>query len=239
MALLTKSSQSDLNVNWCKYTRQGIVNHLTQQLANVKSKRLTPLAFKSCIVTALQGYIPVRVAMRTRKFKDAARVKVGGCYYSDKDQAGQVCIELILLVRKNKAQRLTELVWNRVILLIADTIMHEIIHMRQYRSRNFEYLSCFYNDTNHSKYYSSKDEIEAFAFNIACELIDKLGPNYKSIIKVLSQPNVDFFSSLLADYYRRFGPLHPVRLSLNRQIIKNIKPASVGKPFFRSKYLTR
>ena len=81
--------------------------------------------------------------------------------------------------------------WTKMCRLFADTVLHEIIHTRQYRARNFKdipgYESTAYyaKDRKEQEYYGDRDEMGAFSFNIACDMIDRFGNDRKVIQKYM------------------------------------------------------
>jgi hypothetical protein len=132
----------------------------------------------------------------------------------------------------------------------ADTLLHEIIHTRQYRRRGFAdipgYLSTARAGKQRSEqnYLGHPDEIDAYSFNIACQLLDKFHNNQKKIIKYLNsdlsnkkKPDNPFIS-----YLRAFDHDHDhiVIKRLKKKII-NYMPNAVelDKPYKTTDWLKR
>ena len=131
--------------------------------------------------------------------------------------------------------------------LFADTMLHEIIHVRQYRTREFKdipgYESTAYyaRDRKEQEYYGHKDEMGAFSFNIACELYDKFGEDFDTAKRYLdSNLAKRAKKSSYHKYLKTFdwNHNHPVIRSMKKKIIRNLPYAQIGKPFRTTNHLT-
>ena len=126
-------------------------------------------------------------------------------------------------------------------------MLHEIIHTRQYRSRNFKAIPgyqsfAFYaRDRKKQEYYGDRDEMGAFSFNIACELYEKFKDDFDLAAKYLDSnqyrrnPRTTFFK-----YMETFNHnhTHPVIKKIKKKIISQLPYAQLGKPFRTNTYLT-
>ena len=137
--------------------------------------------------------------------------------------------------------------WERMCHLFADTVLHEIIHTRQYRARNFKdipgYESTAYyaKDRREQEYYGHRDEMGAHSFNLAQDMIDKFGFDTKAIKDYLDssrpkrvRPNGwgRFMKAFEYDHH------HPKVRQMKRKILKQLEYASTGKPFKTTNHLT-
>jgi len=107
-------------------------------------------------------------------------IEVNGYYDGGLDEGEETAIELVLVT--NPMQDVMVIDEEQFLLIgrkIADTLSHEVIHMRQYRARDFlEVETVQYkeieSEAEESKWYlSSPDEINAYAYNIANELLER------------------------------------------------------------------
>jgi hypothetical protein len=173
---------------------------------------------------------------------------MGGAYDSVADKQGKKkFIEVVLSYNPLDAEaRITQYRWTRLCDLFADTILHEIIHMRQYRSRNFKDIPG-YESTAHyhrqrldQEYYGNRDEMGAFSFNIACEMLDKFGYDPVAIRYYMDNLNARTKRGTFTKFLATFDWNHnhiKVR-QMKRKIMKQLEYAAIGRPFKTTTHLT-
>ena len=96
-------------------------------------------------------------------------------YHSWEDEFGDPCIFVGLIYPTNQCElHIDKQDWKNLGFMIADTITHEYIHQHHFRQRDFkhgrEYSSVDTKDS-YQNYLGSQDEILAYAFNIASEIV--------------------------------------------------------------------
>lgn len=160
---------------WPDVSRASVIQSLSP-ISSLSGQTLPINQAHKILKYHITRYFPVMVVKRRNKIA-AGCVAVGGYYYPDSDKAGNIPIYISLSYGPGEENiTFTDVMCNRIKVLVADTIMHEIIHMLQYRSRNFLAKPLSENvysadlRTILQKYYGADDEIEANAFNIACEV---------------------------------------------------------------------
>lgn len=175
-------------------------------------------------------------------------IYVGGSYCSESDQENKTAITIDFYYNnKFKSLNLSELSYFQLCVTIADIMIHEIIHMRQHRKRNFrnvkEYKSSARTQEKRmtQNYLGHKDEIEAYSFNIACEIRDKFKDNEEKIRKFLDG-DIKIKSNKMTCYQQYLKAFdrdwkHPVMISLKKQIINNLPKAKIGKPYRNDYYI--
>lgn len=108
-------------------------------------------------------------------------IELNGYYDGGLDEFGDIPIELYLITNPMlEISLIDNKQFDLISRKIADTLSHEVIHMKQYRARDFlEVETVGYSDyededeDEENRYYlSSPDEINAYAYNIANELLD-------------------------------------------------------------------
>jgi hypothetical protein len=197
----------------------------------------------------IKSKLPVKVVRVARDAKHNPKlVYMGGTYYSYNDADDKRHIEIVLSYHpEDKFIRMTEYRWERICSLFADTILHEIIHMRQYRSRNFktipgyESTAYYHKQRVNQEYYGHKDEMGAFSFNIACELVDRFGLDRDAIKKYLDSMQAKRHKNTTYHKYLsafEWNHSHPIVRSMKKKIIRNIDYAYAGKPFKTTNFLT-
>lgn len=234
--------------NWSLLDRSSLYSMLYGLKPFVVGKKLPVKTVQKLLSTHIKSYLPIRVTMTKDPTHEKGLVYVGGAYYAYYDLNDQRQIEITFSYKDTDASvRISDTRWRRMCLLFADTVLHEIIHLRQYRSRNFKeipgYLSTAYyaKDRREQEYYGHKDEMGAFAFNIACELYDRFGTDSHAAKKYLDT-NLSKRSKRTS--WHRFlkafdwNHNHTVVRSMKKKIIRNLPYAEIGKPFKTTDYLT-
>jgi hypothetical protein len=102
-------------------------------------------------------------------------------YDPSRDEKGKPSIELVLVTNPNDTHLILDLdLWNLFLDRLADTLAHELIHMRQARCRQFleiEHRIRHRTDIEDDLVYlSDPDEIDAYSYNIATELSEHRCP---------------------------------------------------------------
>lgn len=173
---------------------------------------------------------------------------MGGSYDSVLDKRGQKkFIEVVLSYHPEDSEVcITNYRWRRLCSLFADTILHEIIHMRQYRSRNFKDIPGYESTAHYHKqrqdqeYYGHRDEMGAFSFNIACEMIDKFGYNPTAIRRymdtITSRTKKGTFTKFLATF--DWNHNHIKVRQMKQKVLKQLEYAAIGSPFKTATHLT-
>jgi hypothetical protein len=138
--------------------------------------------------------------------------RVAGAYSPGLDQQGSPCVEIELVLAKRDSYAFAEdsvfnrKFWNNIADDIATTLAHEFIHLQQHRKRNFKMMRPYSRaETPEQAYLGKRDEIEAYAFNMATGRIDA----------ELQGRDYDVNNSGVYNYYTEsFDRNHPVVLKL-------------------------
>lgn len=234
--------------NWSLLDRHNLHSMLNKAGSKVIGKRLPIGELHKILSTHIKAHLPVRVKYKEDAGQEQGVIYMGGAYYSDYDKDGKRQIEVVLsYCLFDEYLKITRSRWSRLCSLFADTILHEIVHMRQYRTRNFKsipgYESTAYlaKQRRDQEYYGDKDEMGAFAFNIACELVDKFGYNPNEIWNYLeSNAAKRNKRSTYLRYLRAFdfNHNHKIIRKIKRKIMHQLPYACHGKPFKTTDYLT-
>jgi hypothetical protein len=235
--------------DWSCLDRYTIVLLINSAKDSFIGKTLTTVEFSKKIKETLQYYdIPVRVISSYNKKTTPNTAWVGGFYDSVKDAlsiGSSIAIKLqynspksTITIKHNHFKRLCQ--------SIADTLMHEIIHMRQYRRRNFKNIPGYASVAESKRkqmdqeYFGHRDEIDAYSFNIACQLYDRFGNDYQ-IIKYLdsnlsdNRKKQDAFKMYLDTFDHDHR--HPVIIQLKKRIVRYLPNVIEGKPYKTSEWL--
>lgn len=183
----------------------------------IMKKIKSAVPFKECIIFSVET-----MSLPPGKFN------VSGLYDPDQDEQGKPPITIeIAFPKKHKFKfdefHLRREHWAELCIDLASTLGHEFIHLNQFRKRNFEWTRVFKSRNANLKiremqeYYGDKDELEAYAFMAAVELIlDKIfennqviGPESTSVYKMYTvafdchDPVVKKLTKLINSYTKK------------------------------------
>jgi hypothetical protein len=215
----------------------------------IVDKRLPIAEINSMVSKHIKAHLPIKVTSSRFKPVKPGEVWIGGAYHSYLDNLGNKRFIEVELVFPTTADTMkTSLYrWERMCRLFADTVLHEIIHTRQYRARNFKdipgYESTAYyaKDRREQEYYGHRDEMGAHSFNLAQELIDKFGFEISDIKEYLDSP---VLKRVRPNSWGRFMKAfeydhsHPKVVQMKRKIMTQLENAYLGKPFKTTNHLT-
>lgn len=236
--------------NWSILDRNSIIAHMMLIEPILTKKHISINQFHKVLTNHIRKLAPIRFKKQKKCHERSNWIYVGGTYYSDWDQEKRKCIELVfeysffdeeIYVSKNKFLRVSK--------LVADTILHEIIHMKQYRSRKFknipDYSSNAIEDVirMEQEYFGNADEIDAYSFNIACELNEHFGKSKIKITQFLDSKKLSRkrISPTWNKYFKVFehNHGHPIIKKMKQRIIKYLPLADIGKPYKETDYINR
>lgn len=236
--------------NWSFLDRSTLYSMLHSMGAGVVGRKIAIKQLQKLISAHIKSHLPVKVV---RKQKDATQRRgiayMGGTYYSDYDASGRTrFIEIVLSYHPlDSCLKITQHRWNRLCDLFADTMLHEIIHMRQYRSRGFKSIPGYESTAHYHKqrldqqYYGNRDEMGAFSFNIACDMVDKFNQDHRATHdyldgKLPNRKQLNTWHRFLKAFEGDHN--HPKVKQMKRKILKQLEYAHIGRPFHTNNYLT-
>lgn len=236
--------------DWSKIDRNALINTIWQCKDTLTKKRITVFTFYRTVTKELKKYVPITTKCIYDNDVTKNVVFIGGTYYSYKDQENKNSISLDLFFKHKKDTFfLSSKNYKTICTSIADTILHEIIHMRQYRRRNFKVLPEYASTADKKEknqeqsYLGCSDEIDAYGFNIACELLDKFKGNEINIIKYLdqNQKNKKRKYNSWRMYLNAFDHDHNHKIikRLKKKVIRYIPHATEGKPYRNKDWIGR
>lgn len=239
---------SGIPFNWSLLDRNNLYALMLKGGKSLIGKRVTVNEFHKNLTKYIKSHLPIKVKMDYSPETKSGWVYIGGTYYADLDLAKRQQIELVFSYNpKDSHIKISYQRWRRMALLMADTLLHEIIHMRQYRARNFKTIPG-YQSTAHSgtqrrdqEYYGHPDEIGAYAFNIACDISDRFNgylPNMRDYIE--HGPDKRTKKGSYYEYLKAFNfdHNHKIIKRLKKKIVSYLPYTEFGKPFKTTDYLT-
>lgn len=230
------------NFDWSVLNREDLAQYFWLIYKNISRKDLSIADFHRILSVHIKKMLPIRVFRKVDFKVESNWVYVGGTYYSEYDKRKRKCIDLELFYNPFEdkinipSKRYRNMCYN-----MADTVLHEIIHMRQYRRRNFKDLPD-YNSTaektqqrQEQSYLGCSDEIDAYGFNIACDLLHKFKGNHNKAISYLnkSQKGKNSKQNSWRMYLKAFDHdhNHPIIKRLKTKVIRYLPHAEFGKPY--------
>ena len=235
--------------DWSILDRSLLVEMLAISTGSFVGKSFTPSALTKRIRDQFNFFVvPIKVTTVKHYDTEKNAVWVGGLYDSIADKKKQKFITIRLQYNPDiKKITITRNLFARIVKGIADTILHEIIHMRQYRRRKFKDIPGYTSTAALSKqrkeqdYLGHNDEIDAYAFNIACYLSDKFDNNNEQIVYYLNSSLKD--KRIKKDAYKMYlnafdhNHSHTVIKKLKKKIIYYLPYTRLGKQYKTSDLL--
>ena len=235
--------------NWSLLDRTILYQMLYKCKKQLVGHTLSIDLASSILSKHIKKHLPVRVTSRRIKEAKKNEVWLGGMYHSEYDRKGYSRFIEVQLAYSETAKNITftDYKFKRICILFADVLLHEIIHTRQYRARNFKPIPVYQSNAEYAKdrkeqeYYGDRDEMGAHSFNIACDMIDKFGWEPKQIHNYL---NTCPIKKNRPNSWQRFLKAfewnhdHPKVRQMKRKIINQLECAYIGKPFHTNNHLT-
>lgn len=236
--------------NWSQLDRQTLFDITYELQDRLVGQKLSVKKFHDTVIRHLKLYFPIKGSRQKDPTIENSWVYVGGAYYSSLDADKDTSIEISLAYNPaDKHITMTRRRFCRFCIGIADTILHEIIHMRQFRKRRFKTLPGYQSTASRAEqrqeqeYLGDNDEIDAYSFNIACELYEKFNGNQKLIVNYLNenQKYTRRRHNSWRMYLKAFGHdhKHPILRRVKKRVIYYLPKAEHGKPFRSCDWISR
>jgi hypothetical protein len=202
-----------------------IVEHtiITQWLSKFIGQSVTPHQFVHKLGIFLSRRHPITVRLEfNNSILDQDEFTVGGLYdvVRDEDKLKPLAFFFIMNHSSNEEWLITDSIVDELALELIEALAHEYQHLYQYRTRDYILNRDYKSQANDPKlkedqeYLGQPDEIDAYATNIAVKFY--LGNHGMS-------QTAKKFSLDLKNYYKAFGPDHPVVKQLLKKIIKKLQ----------------
>jgi len=245
---VTKAQHYD----WSELSRHLVMEMVSLAGPMVIQKNLTPKSYTSIIRKIIRFFqIPIHIRSSYGPSPEPDCVWIGGLYDGRLDKKNLKAITLTLHFNVDaKSIKIKKSDFKKMCASFADTLLHEIIHTRQYRRRGFVdipgYLSTAQAGRQRSEqnYLGHPDEIDAYSFNIVCQLLDQFRNDQKKLVKYLNsdlsnkkKPDNPFISYLKAFDHDHD---HIVIKRLKKKIINYMSNAKeIGKPYKTTDWLKK
>lgn len=236
--------------DWSTLNRQSLMDIFLLSFSGIIDKKLTANQIRTIFNKNIKKHIPIRVARKSDLAVDKGWIYIGGMYDGEFDRQKKLCIEInltfnptdkFLIINKKRSKLMSK--------LFADCVLHEIIHMRQYRRRKFKPIPDYESNAEmdelrqEQSYLGCTDEIDAYSFNIACELLDKFNGDKKLVLQYLSQnqKKTGLKSNSLKSYLKAFeyNHNHIIIKRLKKRVVRYIPRAEEGRPYRTKDWINR
>ena len=228
--------------DWSNLERNSIIDMLMELSPKLVNTTMSPTVFHNIMARYVKKLWPVVVVQEWDPKVKSHTAFIGGVYYSDRDEDFKKCIELTFVYNPQvKKVKVGIRKFRTMCSVIADTLLHEIMHMRQYRRRDFKQLPEYASSASSSKvreeqiYLGCSDEIDDYGFNIACELLEKFKGDWNKSINFLGEDlkNTRVRGGCWKMYLKAFkhDHNHEIIRKLKKKVIRYLPRAEEGKPF--------
>ena len=171
---------------------------------------------------------------------DPNTVNVSAYYDPDADEEGSRPIEVVLIFNPSDKEIIMDKSgWHEFADLLIDYFEHELIHQQQYRNRDFRRSKSYISKVKdpeikkQQEYLGNSDEIDAYSYNLAKELVRKTSgyDNAIRMLKSISQTAITrdqagrLLSPSLYGYFKSFNfdVRSPVLRSLLKKTYQNLQ----------------
>jgi hypothetical protein len=201
-----------------------IVEHtiITQWLSKFIGQSVTPHQFVHKLGIFLSRRHPITVRLEfNNSILDRDEFTIGGLYdvVRDEDKLKPLAFFFIMNHSSDTEWLITDAVADELALELVEALAHEYQHLYQYRTRDYILNRDYKSQAKDPKlkedqeYLGQPDEIDAYATNIAVKFY--LGNHGMS-------QTAKKFSLDLKNYYKAFGPNHPVVRQLIKKVTKKL-----------------
>jgi len=236
--------------NWSEWDKETIIDMVYMSKNLLVNQTLSIPEFHKRLTNHIKLWMPIRSRKSYEEKVEKNQTWIGGMYHTDYDKDRQKSIEVSLAYSKNY-KTITMNAWrfSRLCNRVADVILHEVIHMRQARKRNFKNLPGYSSTAESSKqrqeqeYLGDNDEIDAYAFNMACELNEKFSGDMQQIVGYLNEPQKGKrrYYDTWRMYLKAFDwdSDHRICRRIKKRSIYYLSRSQVSKPFQTKDWISR
>jgi hypothetical protein len=198
---------------------------------NVRELNSNPISFKKLVSQTRRQFKLAQfdLIIKTKKEKslDHTEFYVNAYYDADEDSINEPAIEVVVYHNFKDQKQFSELQITDFLKEIFDAVVHEYKHKQQSMERNYHTYSA-HDRSQYSAYLSDPDEVDAYAFSIAIELLRTIGRQRAQInltrISVLSKvrQGPKLVSPNLHAYVQHFG-LSDLVKHLAKKVYKHLE----------------
>lgn len=204
---------------------------------SVRQQHQEPISFKKLLGSIRKSFkdYGFYIAIKTIKTPDLEKNQYyTEAYYLEDKDFDDPPIEVLVYHCFEQVQRFQTDQINDFLIQIYDAVVHELRHQHQYHSRDFEHYST--TKQGYTAYLADPDELDAYAFSIAIELLRCLpkprAELYMSRLSTLARMkrNGVHISPNLASYVGHFR-YNPLLKKLAKKVYKHLEVIDIAYVF--------
>lgn len=139
----------------------------------VRQQHREPISFKKLVASTRKSFtdhrVDIAIKVIQRRELSINEFYVEAYYYEDQ---GHPPMEVVVYHRFKQSQQFHTNQITDFLVQIYDAVVHEFRHQHQSRNRDYEHYTT--NKSGYSAYLADPDEVDAYAFSIAVELLRNL-----------------------------------------------------------------
>lgn len=208
----------------------GTLELVNKVCVQVRDSNKTAVTFKTLLTNTRRGFKREGFDLKIRTKKDnslgTSEFYVHAFYDAYDDYNNETPIEVIINHNFTNESQFSSLQITEFLIQIFDAVVHEYRHQKQSKKRNHQTYSN-HDHTPYDVYLTDPDEVDAYAFSIAIELLRGIGKQRSkrnlSKISVLSKMRIgaQFVSPNLNSYISHFGTNNLVK-KLAKKVYKHL-----------------
>lgn len=192
----------------------GILELVNKVCVQVRDSNKTAVTFKTLLANVRRGFkkegFDLKIKTKKDSSLDSSEFYVHAFYDAHDDYHNETPIEIFINHNFTNESQFSSSQITEFLIQIFDAVVHEYRHQKQSQQRNYETYSS-HEQTPYHVYLADPDEVDAYSFSIAIELLRGIGGQRSkrnlSRISVLSKmrSGAQFVSPNLNAYISHFG----------------------------------
>lgn len=208
----------------------SVLERVRKVCERVREKNTSSMSFKKLVSNTRREFkiqdIDLSIKIKKDNFLDDSHFYIIAFYDPENDCQNETPIEVVVYHNFNSDEQFKQSHTTEFLIQIFDAVVHELRHQQQSRSR---YHQTFSDHATHpySKYLADPDELDAYAFSIAIELLRAMPvariTKYMTKLTVLSKMKKHdmFISPALHSYVLHFYN-NPLLHRLSKKVFKHL-----------------
>lgn len=154
----------------------SVLDRVYKVCQQVRKQHQEPISFKKLVGSTRKAFKDYGFDLAIKTIKDESlgpnEFYVEAYYYEEKDFNDDPPIEVMVYHCFEQVQRFQTIQITDFLVQIYDAVVHECRHQHQYQNRDFEHYTT--DKDGYAAYLADPDEVDAYAFSIAIDLLRTL-----------------------------------------------------------------
>lgn len=160
-----------------------VLDRVYRVCSTVRRQHQEPISFKKLVGSTRKAFKDqgVVLKLKTTMSQDLGSNEfyIEAYYYDEKDSSDAPPIEVVVFHKFEKQQQFHTVQITEFLVQVYDAVVHEFRHQHQYQNKNF--IQYTVDKEGYAAYLADPDEVDAYAFSIAIELLRNL-PKQRAIM---------------------------------------------------------